>query len=589
MLLRPATLFGVLVLVLVFVLVVTVTLPSVLADEGDLTYRTFDVSDIIALRPSRSGPRLGPVRVHNFAEKRDEPDAEGFLSIDGIADIIRETVEPASWNEGGAFLDDRGTRLHVRNRVHVIQKVEQALLEIAAAARRRVLVTLSVFESSAEAYPEVAQGARLTDSASLELPLGVMRFLEVTNQVRYVADYEVEIAQGSNITNPVVVSDDEGVVADVVAHSMLDGQHVMLEALIQRGRFETPMRRLELSIDEECFNKPFRSEKRTSLGILELPVYETVDAHVTAVVPTGGTVSVPVVVGDRLVAVQLKVELLGPDPVSHLIEVGALTERSIPVGVGHVPEDIDYPFESPASRILYWKSYASRPVASIEETMDLMTRIVDPWYWEADGRILPVRDDLLIVQAQNDVLGHVRRFLLARQAEALRPVVLDLRAYSVADAVVAGPGRAVVTEGARLVHAGRIPTISGRWGSLRAGSTANYLADYDVEVAQEARMSDPIIGQSFDGLALNVLPRLAPGGETVAVDVQMFLADRTLEPEPFITGAQFLGPIDRVSVKRVVVDTTIRVPVGGTYVLDAGPDPADESRRLAVEIRVTVP
>jgi hypothetical protein len=139
------------------------------------------------------------------------------------------------------------------------------------------------------------------------------------------------------------------------------------------------------------------------------------------------------------------------------------------------------------------------------------------------------------------------------------------------------------------VAAGSLPTLMGRRASLMAGSTANFIADYDVEVAQEARIADPIVGQGFDGLVVNLRPTLSSDKRTVNVALQMLLARRTFPNRAFESGAQFLGPIDHMRQDRSVIDANLQIPAGGTHVVDLGVDPEHKERRLAAEIRVKLP
>jgi hypothetical protein len=177
----------------------------------------------------------------------------------------------------------------------------------------------------------------------------------------------------------------------------------------------------------------------------------------------------------------------------------------------------------------------------------------------------------------------VRSWLAEREAEALRPVEMGLSLLSVPAVPDVGPGASVPREGARLVAAGRVVTLPGWRASLMSGSTANLLVDYDVEVAQESRIADPIIGQVFGGLVANLTPHVTLDGSGVAVDLQMLWARRQA-PEAFDPAARYLGPVDRVRVARAVVQATLQVPAGGTHVVDLGRDPDDASRRLALEV-----
>ena len=106
-------------------------------------------------------------------------------------------------------------------------------------------------------------------------------------------------------------------------------------------------------------------------------------------------------------------------------------------------------------------------------------------------------DAHLALRAKDEVRARVVRFLKARQAEFLHPVRLDLQVYSVTGRVAAGPAEAFRAPGSELLRAGAVSTMPGRSAFVLAGNTKNFVADYDVEVAEKSQIAAPIVGQSF--------------------------------------------------------------------------------------------
>ncbi|MHC4473691.1 MAG: hypothetical protein ACYS99_22360, partial [Planctomycetota bacterium] len=121
----------------------------------------------------------------------------------------------------------------------------------------------------------------------------------------------------------------------------------------------------------------------------------------------------------------------------------------------------------------------------------------------------------------------------------------------------------------------------------RSGSTLSYIAGYDVEVAEAARIADPIVGQSFEGLAANVVPRLSADRGHVEIELWLLLAQRSLD-KPVATGAAFIGVRDQLEERRTVLAESVRLPSNGVYTIDAGPDETAPGRRVAIEIKASV-
>ncbi len=112
--------------------------------------------------------------------------------------------------------------------------------------------------------------------------------------------------------------------------------------------------------------------------------------------------------------------------------------------------------------------------------------------------------------------------------------------------------------------------------------------DYDVEVAQDSKIADPIIGQVFTGLAANLRPLLSLDGSKVRLDLSVLLSrQKAVTEEKTDPEAQFLGALEQVEEDRRVFATNLELPIGSLHVFDGGPDPKAPGRRLAIGVRVS--
>jgi hypothetical protein len=193
------------------------------------------------------------------------------------------------------------------------------------------------------------------------------------------------------------------------------------------------------------------------------------------------------------------------------------------------------------------------------------------------GSALVLSGGTMILGGSEEARDRAKEYLRAREKEVFRPVTVEVRIDS-------APGGAAEDAG-RPLFAGKVSAISGRTACLMGGDTLNYLADHDVEVAQESRIARPNVGQSFAGLVANVTPRLGAGG-SARISVEVLLARRA-PMSSFDTGSQCLGTVDVVSEKRTILHTTVEAPLGEPCRLDAGPDPFDAARRLTLVLTAT--
>ena len=106
--------------------------------------------------------------------------------------------------------------------------------------------------------------------------------VQVLNQVAYVADYEVEIAQASNIANPVVQTILDGVVLDVRPVVSADRRFIMLELRPTVANLTRPI---------ATFSTSLASGPVTASApvVIQIPELQVSRVRTTVNMPDGGT------------------------------------------------------------------------------------------------------------------------------------------------------------------------------------------------------------------------------------------------------------------------------------------------------------
>ncbi|MEW6073536.1 MAG: hypothetical protein AB1726_13210 [Planctomycetota bacterium] len=131
----------------------------------------------------------------------------------------------------------------------------------------------------------------------------------------------------------------------------------------------------------------------------------------------------------------------------------------------------------------------------------------------------------------------------------------------------------------------RLPVRPGSACGLLLAVSGSTLVDFDVEVAQFACVADPQVAPTFDGLCLAVTPSVVAGG--TALDVRGLARLLARGPRPtFDPQHDVIGAVDQVAGDRLVIDER-RVVGGAPASLVVGGD-AKEGDRSVLRLEIGV-
>ena len=248
--------------------------PKALAFEQHL-YDLRDLTTPVRDHPARS-LNLVPSGGFGFGfgeEYAEEPLA--FYEGDTIADMIREYVQPDSWDElRSASIEYRNGILVVTHTARVHEEIAAFLAELRSRAASQLTIDvrgirlsgadLDAVLGDASALVVSEDGERrlaklLEEGRATVLFAGAVQCVNtqrvnLTELTRrsYVQDYDVEIAEASSIADPIVQVLEEGVVVDVRPFLAGNGELAILEVradlahLDGMGEIETPVGNIEL-------------------------------------------------------------------------------------------------------------------------------------------------------------------------------------------------------------------------------------------------------------------------------------------------------------------------------------------------------
>ncbi len=504
---------------------------------------------------------------------------------DSITNLVTEALGEDLHYEGRGIQIERGDQMVVAAPPAVQAKVRAILDALQAAFSAGTTVELDWFVMSDGAMPidrcvlTLDEAKRFVDAAmargsshlhqTLRLAPGRTVALERARFIPLLADYDVEIAQGSFIYDPVI-------------YEIRDGFRGFLRGTSVPGGTALSLLWLQEDLVNEVRERPIvlkgavGREQRGGLDLIEGPQsMQTADVMTHALafdtfLPDGkalvafsdvdvkGTTFRQVLVLRRGAGAQssfTKVPLSNGGRTLVILDGEAFGAPRFSISTGDALYEAEWPHPFVVAEL------HSEASSFLQDQLGRLNQ-----WWTVGPWVLVLTDPSWDGPAAAE---------LERLAGAIRPVT-DLVELAVE---LQSP------TGSSLAR-WRLPTLSGRSVGAVVGVTGLAVQDYDVEVAQYSAVADPKIRPTFQGLCLGAEVARSPGNSgwvLRAQGVASFLAGTvpTIGPQ-----GPFIGALELPRVERLSIDEHAIVPAASPEsVVRIGPE-GGEGKGLAVTLRI---
>ncbi|MBI4616860.1 MAG: hypothetical protein HY720_24820 [Planctomycetes bacterium] len=148
------------------------------------------------------------------------------------------------------------------------------------------------------------------------------------------------------------------------------------------------------------------------------------------------------------------------------------------------------------------------------------------------------------------------------------------------------------SERINLLTAPRVTAFNTQRANVAVLRQFGYIKDFDVQVAQNATVADPIIGIVQDGVVLDVKPVISADRKFITMELQPAFAEVDLPLRQFVTTLGQTGQAVTIELPRVVlrkVQTTVTIPDGGTILIGGLTDFQEKERTSDVPFFKRVP
>jgi hypothetical protein len=555
----------------------------------------FPVGALVQGRYDHMPSRVGPVASHAvsdaahplFGAEGEEP----FLPV-GNADELVETVrrhlgtEP---DEAGYDVDlrpTRGTHLLARARPEARARIGALLKGLEDRCLRSLAVDVVALRlpKDAPAAPEAAQLAAWVAGAEAGpgLTLACLPGQRVTGfvgrQQTYVADYDVEVASKATITDPIVGVLPTGlsVACRATPSDAATGVRVDMDAQLALLRSLEPLdagagRRLESPLVE-------RLSARITAD-LEPGVWTLVDGAGSRSSGRSWAFAVRARVGARAVGAASSgrelptlVTARGGTPTERTIDVARLTRPvlpSIPVALDLIPSDYTPP-EPPE---------LPEPLGPLsdEALLGLLREGVAPAAWNAVGAWLELGYGTLRMRAAPEAVEGAERMLGALEAAFRWSLETDVEVLDAPAELELTPGTlleprqsaalaaAVGSGAAARLDRVRVTSYAGARSHAVVGDERTIVADYDVEIAEQAEITRPVVLPLRTGVVVDLAPGLASTGDAATFSVRFTRSEQV----SLRNAASAAGEIQCPEVRMLKLRLDLEVPFGRTGVVGA--------------------
>lgn len=345
--------------------------------------------------------------------------------------------------------------------------------------------------------------------------------LEATRRVLYLPEFDVEIAQGSSVADPIPARATEGLRAAIRAFPLNDGR-VLIRLMTSAGRLDPHMARFSLKARDLPDTLAIRD---TNFGMVEQAEYRGCCTMTSFLARSGATqaflLGSPDDRTDRqdLLLLTPRITRRATDETTlAMLPIGSLTNHAhrwrLALAAGGQPA---------------WLSEkdASPRFADAKEALERLAE---------RGEYTSVSESdyaggALFVQAPKPMIQSMRELLASLEKTVLHQVRVEIDL--------------VVVRDAKRTRIGAIsqPTLVGGRTSFAAYRTLDYVADHDVEVAQEARIADPIHRIATAGVLGNAQVWRVGSGYRMALELSVSALEA---PTTIEHGTGGVGALQRV-------------------------------------------
>ena len=512
--------------------------------------RFYDVSSLVLDEDPSEDRTIAFGARYRSLENESDPQEEQDTGSRALVDVVLELLGPEFEYEGRMVSITEDGRLVVRGPAGLHDRLSSLLRFLESTVNAEVQLAVDVLglpsggadgigpklsAQQAQGLIDTARAAGRLQSFQLPVRAGRPGRIDLTNVLNTVIDFDVEIAQGCAVHDPISVALLTGTSIEVHAAGGEGGTHL---AVVTRRSERLPAREVVLDLG---FYGGIAEQGGISRveSVRKLPVIDSVGADValatfladdsvlalrTRVAAAKGALDEVVLLrraGGRLLR-RSELELAPDGGRLILADAGAVAPpRFLATGTilnsESPPEWLDAPS--------YWEDQ-SLGLHLKATSGDLLSEILG-------GGLERTALDVLgtwLVSRPYDGIGEGDSTDVRREQDALlaaldqSPAGTDLLDVTLSVQHGAGGGNPSILA--------RLPVCSGSSTSLALGVAGPDVVDYDVEVAQMAGVHDPRVQVAFDGMKLWM--RATPRGDgrlllELRGGVQLELSDRIID------------------------------------------------------------
>ncbi len=458
--------------------------------------RDIPIRDWLGVADAVPPPRLGSLlgfrdQTTDLLGLREEN--ERLIDPDFITDIAYEQA-PEEFDDETMTVSLQGMTLRLTGPRDRVAEVERELQRIASAMVRHVRLRATLYGiederevpivATAEQFAAVTAGLPELWSGRSTCVSGNAAALHNTRATGYVYDYDVEVAQSSNIGDPKTRSLLEGVQLTVEPHALIGTEELAVFAQFCVGELRGPIETRNIGVDD--------------MPSLHVPHVNTTSGAFSGRIPNGGALLVTVrgapEAGSRFVlALSASADAPPAGGGTAVLPVSAMLTDALTARVLKVREDYDQPESMVAAED--WGAEDRLDESSLEDQVRSLLQLEDH-----DG--LRLTGNFLLLRAGADVQRDAAQLLAAMQDRQLRTARVRLHTALVpahAAAAFATAAQGAADSLPATLHEITLPMLIERQHAVVRGHETTQVRDFDVEIAQKSAVANPIVMPVFSG------------------------------------------------------------------------------------------